>query len=34
MPLWKIYHPVDAFTAEDKQQLSERITALRKVQRS
>jgi phenylpyruvate tautomerase PptA (4-oxalocrotonate tautomerase family) len=28
MPLWKIYHPVGAFTAGDKQQLSERITAL------
>ena len=28
MPLWKIYHPVGAFTPQDKQQLSERITAL------
>jgi phenylpyruvate tautomerase PptA (4-oxalocrotonate tautomerase family) len=28
MPLWKIYHPVGAFTAGEKQQLSERITAL------
>jgi len=28
MPLWKIYHPADAFSAEDKQQLAERITAL------
>jgi phenylpyruvate tautomerase PptA (4-oxalocrotonate tautomerase family) len=28
MPLWKIYHPVDAFTPEDKQQISERITSL------
>ena len=28
MPLWKIYHPVGAFTPADKQQLSERITAL------
>lgn len=28
MPLWKIYHPVDAFSAEEKQQLAERITAL------
>ncbi len=26
MPLWKIYHPADAFSAEDKQALSERIT--------
>ena len=28
MPLWKVYHPTGAFTAEDKQQLSERITGL------
>lgn len=28
MPLWKVYHPVDAFTPQDKEQLSERITAL------
>lgn len=28
MPLWKVYHPVDAFTAEDRQQLSARITAM------
>ncbi|HZD26613.1 MAG TPA: tautomerase family protein [Alphaproteobacteria bacterium] len=28
MPLWTIYHPVGAFSREDKQQLSERITAL------
>lgn len=28
MPLWKIYHPVGAFSADDKQQLAERITAL------
>src|SRR3990167_1827464 len=28
MPLWKIYHPVGAFTAAEKQQLSERITGL------
>lgn len=28
MPLWKIYHPVGAFTPQDKQQLSQRITAL------
>jgi len=28
MPLWKIYHPADAFSAEDKQALAERITAL------
>ena len=28
MPFWKIYHPVGAFTAEDKQALSQRITEL------
>jgi len=28
MPLWKIYHPVDAFSVEEKQKLAERITAL------
>lgn len=28
MPLWKIYHPVGAFTAEDKRALSQRITGL------
>jgi phenylpyruvate tautomerase PptA (4-oxalocrotonate tautomerase family) len=28
MPLWKIYHPVGAFNPQDKQELSERITAL------
>ena len=28
MPLWKIYHPVGAFTAEDKRALSQRINAL------
>lgn len=26
MPLWKIYHPVGAFTADDKHALSRRIT--------
>ncbi len=30
MPLWKIYHPVGCFTADDTQQLSQRITALYK----
>jgi phenylpyruvate tautomerase PptA (4-oxalocrotonate tautomerase family) len=30
MPLWKLYHPVNAYTLEDKQQLAERITALYK----
>lgn len=28
MPLWKVYHPADTFSADDKQQLSQRITAL------
>lgn len=28
MPLWKFYHAVEAFTAEEKQVLSERITKL------
>jgi phenylpyruvate tautomerase PptA (4-oxalocrotonate tautomerase family) len=28
MPLWKIYHPVNAYTSADKQQLAERITNL------
>jgi phenylpyruvate tautomerase PptA (4-oxalocrotonate tautomerase family) len=28
MPLWKLYHPVGAFTPQDKQHLAERITAL------
>ena len=28
MPFWKIYHPVGAFTAEDKKALSGRITDL------
>jgi phenylpyruvate tautomerase PptA (4-oxalocrotonate tautomerase family) len=31
MPLWKIYHPVGAFTAEDKQALSGRITGLYRI---
>jgi phenylpyruvate tautomerase PptA (4-oxalocrotonate tautomerase family) len=31
MPLWKIYHPVGAFTAADKQALSERITGLYRI---
>ena len=28
MPLWKIYHPVGVFSREDKQGLSEAITAI------
>jgi phenylpyruvate tautomerase PptA (4-oxalocrotonate tautomerase family) len=28
MPLWKFYHPVGAFTADDKKALAERITKL------
>ena len=26
MPLWKVYHPVGAFTAEDKQKLAKQVT--------
>jgi len=26
MPLWNIYHPVGAYTAEDKQEIAKRIT--------
>ena len=26
MPLWKVYHPVGAFTAEDKTALAKRVT--------
>ncbi len=28
MPLWKVYHPAGAYTAEDKKNLSERLTGL------
>ena len=28
MPLWKIYHPVGAFSGEDKQGMAEAITAI------
>nr|WP_202090778.1 tautomerase family protein [Sphingomonas aliaeris] len=28
MPLWKVYHPVGAFAADDKRALAERIMAL------
>jgi len=28
MPLWKIYHPVGAFTREDKQAISEKVTGI------
>jgi phenylpyruvate tautomerase PptA (4-oxalocrotonate tautomerase family) len=28
MPLWKVYHPTGAFSTEDKQELSERITSI------
>ena len=28
MPLWKIYHPANAYTSDDKQQFAERITNL------
>ena len=26
MPLWKVYHPVGAFTAEEKKALAKRVT--------
>ena len=26
MPLWKVYHPVGAFTAEDKKNLAKQVT--------
>jgi phenylpyruvate tautomerase PptA (4-oxalocrotonate tautomerase family) len=26
MPLWKVYHPAGAFTAEDKRDLAKRVT--------
>ena len=26
MPLWKVYHPAGAFTAEDKKALAKRVT--------
>ncbi len=28
MPLWKVYHPVGAFTAEDKKKLAKQVTEL------
>jgi hypothetical protein len=28
MPLWKVYHPAGAYTAEDKKMLSEGVTGL------
>jgi phenylpyruvate tautomerase PptA (4-oxalocrotonate tautomerase family) len=28
MPLWKVYHPVGAYTAEDKKALAQRITSV------
>jgi len=28
MPLWKVYHPAGAYTAQDKKDLSERITGM------
>ena len=28
MPLWKIYHPAGAFTAEDKKALSRQVTGI------
>lgn len=31
MPLWKIYHPVGAFTREDKHELSKRVTDIYRI---
>jgi phenylpyruvate tautomerase PptA (4-oxalocrotonate tautomerase family) len=31
MPLWKIYHPENAYTLEDKQKFSESITSLYRI---
>ncbi|MEC9345923.1 MAG: tautomerase family protein [Pseudomonadota bacterium] len=31
MPLWKVYHPEDAFSDEDKKAIAERITAIYRV---
>lgn len=28
MPLWKIYHPEDAYSSQDKQEIAERITQM------
>ena len=28
MPLWKIYHPVGAFSAQDKKEFAEKVTAM------
>lgn len=28
MPLWKVYHPAGAFTAEDKQKLAQQVTEI------
>src|SRR3546814_1413071 len=28
MPLWKIYHPVDAFTADDKKGIAQALTGI------
>jgi phenylpyruvate tautomerase PptA (4-oxalocrotonate tautomerase family) len=31
MPLWKIYHPVDKFSADDKQAIAEKITSIYRI---
>ena len=28
MPLWKIYHPVGAYSAQDKKEFAEKVTAM------
>ena len=28
MPLWKVYHPVGAYSAQDKKRLAENVTAM------
>ena len=28
MPLWKVYHPVGAYSAQDKKEFAETVTAM------
>ena len=28
MPLWKVYHPIGAYSAQDKRDFAERVTAM------
>jgi hypothetical protein len=28
MPLWKVYHPVGAYSAQDKKEFAEKVTAM------